>query len=101
MPDERGIAVVGALPVEQRLLRVTAEASRVELADHLVPSRAGVALVTTTTGPNRTHSMRSISSRRTNVSLHRKQIRRVTHRFAIANSEQSSYLIISDNIPYI
>ena len=44
MPDERGIAVVGALPVEQRLLRVAAEASRVELADHLVPSRAGVAL---------------------------------------------------------
>ena len=65
MPDERGIAVVGALPIEQRLLRVAAEASRVELADHLVPSRAGVALVTTTTGLNRTHSMRSISSSRT------------------------------------
>ena len=57
MPDERGIAVVGALPIEQRLLRVAAEASRVELADHLVPSSAGVALVTTTTGLYRTHSM--------------------------------------------
>ena len=72
MPDERGIAVVGALPIEQRLLRVAAEASRVELADHLVPSRAGVALVAM-----RSISMRSISSSRTNVSLHQKQIRRV------------------------